>query len=262
MLVNDIVVIAWDGVSAPLQHIGFDAEPQFAIFLFDYSGRQGQPVFPGDKFAHEVLSIKTEFKGKLIESVCQYLMSKSYRYIGLMDDDQAMTISGINQMLELAAQQEADVFHPAVHPDSHYSHARFVQRDGVGMERMDWIEIMSPFLRKEVFEAGLPFYRFNISSYGIDRYVFPFLQRKLGMNRTFLVHDVSIMHLKPVTDGKKKFSNGLDARQEGERTRREVLSLIKNESIPFTKLEMKEIYECHQIRWRKLKYDLKRLLHL
>lgn len=256
----DIVVVAWDGVSTPLQHLGFDAEPQFHLILFDYSGRNDNPVFTEGKFAHEVISFNTEFKGRLIAKVCEELMDRPYRYVGLMDDDQAMTISDVNQLLALAAECDADVFHPSVHPDSHYSHARFVQRDCAGMERVYWIEIMSPYLRKAVFEAGMDFYSNNISSYGIDRYVFPYLQRKLGKNKTYLVHDVAIKHLKPVTDGNKRFSNGLDARQEGERTRKMILKHIKTEKIPFTKDEMKNIYECHQVRWSTMKYNLKRVL--
>ena len=257
---EDIVVVAWDGMSIPLQHISFDAAPQFRLVLFDYSGELPRPAFPDGKSADEVISANTEFKGKLIETACRHLAHKHYRYVGLLDDDQAISVSALNRLLDLADQHGADVFHPSVDPGSHYSHARFVQRAGAGMESIDWIEIMSPFLRKEIFEAGQPFYETNISSYGIDRYVFPYLQRKLNRKKTFLVHDVAIRHLKPVTDGNKIFSNGMDARQEGERTRSAVLEHIKKESISFTRAEMKNIYECHQIRWRKLKYDLKRTL--
>jgi len=259
---RDIVVVAWDGQHTPLVHIDFDETPRFHLLLFDYAGKGGQPNFSAGKRADEVLSISTEFKGKLIEAVCRHVKDLDYRYIGLLDDDQAIAVSGINKLLKLAEEYHADVFHPAIDSKSFYSHAIFLQRPEAGMESVDWIEIMAPFLRKEVFEAGLEFYENNISSYGIDRFVFPYLQRKLGKNNTYLVHDAAIRHLKPVTDGSRRFSNGLDARQEGELTRAAVLSKIKTEGIRFTPHEMRRIYQYRQIRWQKLSYDVKRFFGL
>lgn len=192
--------------------------------------------------------------------VCKYVKSIDYRYIGLLDDDQAISVSSLNRLLEIATENTFDVFQPAVSPDSYYSHAMFLQQQGHAPASVYWIEIMSPFLRKEIFEAGEDFYKTNISSYGVDRYLFPYLQKKLNRCNTALIHDVSVRHLKPVTDGNKQFSNGLDARQEGELIRKKVLDLIKSEQLPFTALELKEIYEVGLMRWQKLKYDLKRLL--
>jgi hypothetical protein len=71
---------------------------------------------------------------------------------------------------------------------------------------------------------------------------------------------VSIRHLKPVTDGNRKFSNGLDARQEGEVLRKKILGLIQSEGLNFRKEALQSIYEVGQIRWQKWKYDIKRSL--
>lgn len=196
----------------------------------------------------------------MIYEACKYLKTIDYTYIGLLDDDQAISVSSLNRLLEIATENAFDVFQPVVSPDSFYSHAMFLQKPGYSSETVFWIEIMSPFLRKEIFEAGEDFYKSNISSYGVDRYLFPYLQKKLNRCNTALIHEVSVRHLKPVTDGNKQFSNELDARQEGELIRKKVLNLIKSEQLPFTALELKEIYEVGLMRWQKLKYDLKRLL--
>jgi hypothetical protein len=119
---------------------------------------------------------------------------------------------------------------------------------------------MAPFLRKALFEAGLPFYQKNISSYGIDLYLFPYLQKKLGLNNTYLIHKVALKHNKPVTDGSKRFSNGLDARQEGELLREQLLNLIQEENIAFSDKELKQIYGVGTIRWDAIKYNIKRKL--
>ena len=228
--------------------------------LFNYSGNGAAPKLSDGKAISDCFSVKTEFKGVLMLEVCKYVKSIDYRYIGLLDDDQAISVSALNRLLEIATENAFDVFQPAVSPDSYYSHAVFLQKPGRTPEAVLWVEIMSPFLRKEIFEAGEDFYKTNISSYGVDRYLFPYLQKKLNHCSTALVHEVSIRHLKPVTDGNKQFSNGLDARQEGDLLRKKILALIQSEGLNFTQEALRSIYEVGQVRWKKWKYDLKRLL--
>ena len=228
--------------------------------LFNYSGNGAQPKLADGKFIADCISVKTEFKGILIFESCKYVKPLYYTYIGLLDDDQAISVSSLNRLLEIATENKFDVFQPAVSADSYYSHAVFLQKPGHSPETVLWVEIMSPFLRKEIFEAGEDFYKTNISSYGVDRYLFPYLQKKLNHCNTALVHEVSIRHLKPVTDGNKQFSNGLDARQEGEVLRKKVLALIQSEGLNFTQEALWSIYEVGQVRWQKWKYDFKRSL--
>lgn len=217
-------------------------------------------MLPAGKSIADCISVKTEFKGVLLLEACKYVKALDYNYIGLLDDDQAIAVSGLNRLLEIAGQQGLDVFQPAVSADSYYSHAMFVQKKKHAPESVHWVEIMSPFLRKEIFESGKDFYKSNISSYGVDRYLFPYLQRKLNLCHTAIIHEVSIKHLKPVTDGNKKFSNGLDARQEGEVLRKKILGLIQSEGLDLSKEVLQLIYEVGQIRWQKWKYDFKRLM--
>ena len=259
-MTDSIIVFSWNGSDQPLAHVVFDEAPAFEILLFNYSGNDQQPVFTNHEIAVECLSIKTAFKGEWIHEVCKHVRGRSYCYIGLMDDDQSISISELNRLLQIAAEIDADVFQPSVKKDSHYSHAQFLQKPGSAPEAVEWIEIMAPFLRKEIFEAGEHYYQQNISSYGIDRYLFPYLQRKLNRNHCFLIHEVAVEHLKPVTEGSKRFANGLDARQEAELLRNTILQQIRKEKIPFTKEELRSIYEVGTLRWQKWKYDLKRWL--
>ena len=257
---QSIIIIAWNGIDEPLKHIAFDAVPEFSIILFNYSGNGAIPEMTDGKFMSECISVKTEFKGVLILEVCKYVKPIDYTYIGLLDDDQGISVSSLNRLLDIATENAFDVFQPAVSPDSYYSHAMFLQKPGHTPEAVHWVEIMSPFLRKQIFELGEDFYESNISSYGVDRYLFPYLQRKLNFCRTAIIHEVNIRHLKPVTDGNKRFSNGLDAREEGELLRKKILGLIQSEGPNFSKEALQEIYEVGQIRWQKWKYDFKRLM--
>jgi hypothetical protein len=254
----DIVVVAWNGNEVPLKHINFDATPVFKLYLFNYAGTVNDPPFLKEKPIDGVFSYKTEFKGELLQRLQEATASLGYRYIGILDDDHEISISAINRLLTVATELEADSFQPSITPDSYYSHRRFLQKKGAPPEPISWVEIMAPFLRKAIFDAAAPFYPKSISSYGIDRYVYPYLQRKMGMDKRFLLHEVSLKHLKPVTPGLKVLSSGLDPLQEYDRLREHILSLIKEENLAFSRKERQEIFELGFPRIFKWRDDLVR----
>jgi len=254
----DILVVAWNGVSEPLRHIQFDAPRNFRLYLFNYTGGDQKPVLPDGKSVDGVFSHKTEFKGQLLHKLCPDVMPLTYRYIGIMDDDHEITVSGINQLIEIAVRENADSFQPSITPNSYYSHRRFVQKPGAPPEQMCWLEIMAPFMRKVIFESAYPFYATNISSYGIDRYVYPYLQRKMGMDRKLLIHAVALRHLRPVTPGSKVLSSGLDSLQECEIIRKEILQRIRKEKLHFTNRELRVIFELWKPRVFKWRDDIVR----
>ena len=84
---KDILVIAWNGKDTPLNYIQFDQAPRFQIWLFNYSGNQATPVLPPEKTIDGVFSYRTEFKGQLLERLCEAVLTFDYLYIGIMDDD-------------------------------------------------------------------------------------------------------------------------------------------------------------------------------
>lgn len=259
---TDIVVVAWNGEDEALRLIDFDTTPHFHVLVFDYSGRLQPPFTITRKRIDEFVSIRTEFKGALIHQVAVLLNDRPFRYIGLLDDDQQIRVSDLNRLLTEAAALNADSFQPSITSDSYHSHPQFLQKPHHPAEPVHWVEIMAPFIRKEILEAGRPFFRDNISSYGLDRYLFPYLQRMMGLDKKYLIHSVGLAHTKPVTDGSKKFSNGLDARQEGEVLRKKVLRAIRKQQVQFSREELKAIYEVGTLRWDAFKYSVKRRLSL
>ena len=240
---TDIVVIAWNGKDEALQYVNFDTTPAFQLYLFNYKGNGNEPILISPKKIDGIFSFPTEFKGQLLERLQAAVANKQYRYIGILDDDHEISISGINRMLEIATTLNADSFQPSLTHDSHYSHRYFLQKTGAPPEQIGWIEIMAPFLRKFIFDAAAPFYKKSISSYGIDRFVYPYIQRKYQLDRRFLIHEVTLRHLKPVTYGLKVLSNGLDAMQENERIRLVTLQHIRKEGVRFSPRELWKIYE-------------------
>ncbi|MFM8710340.1 MAG: hypothetical protein ACKOC7_03600, partial [Sphingomonadales bacterium] len=223
------------------------------LYLFNYNGSDAVPTFASGKSITGCFSYKTEFKGELLLRLQAATAPLSYRYIGILDDDQQISVAAINRLLQVASELKADTFQPSVDPASYYSHRRFLQKQGALPEAVGWIEIMSPFLRKAIFDLAAPFYPQSISSYGIDRCVYPYLQRKHNMDRCFLVHEVAVRHLKPVTSGLKLLSNGLDPLQEYERLRSDILRRIATEGLKFSRWELFRTYEVGMpplFKWR------------
>lgn len=264
-MIKTIVVFAWNGKEEAFKHFQWDARPGFDVLLFNYSGNGAVPVMQEHAYFDQLLNISTEFKGRLMAEVYNHLEEQQqYTYIGFFDDDLEISVSGINRLLQIAAQEKLDAFQPATTPDSFTSHAFTTRLPDTDFVLVDWVEIMCPFYRKAVFDAAAEYYAWNISSYGLDNYAIPFFQKTLGMDRTAVIHSVSVRHLKPVTTGDKIFSNGLSARQEGEIIRSELLRRIKTinreSGHVFPKDFLKRVYEYRTFRYNKWKRDLKRWL--
>jgi hypothetical protein len=185
----------------------------------------------------------------------------SIDYIGFMDDDLAISVAGINQLFEIAYQENLDAFQPATTRESFMSHAFTLQMPNCIWEPTDWVEIMCPFYRKNIFDAAAEFYPTCISSYGIDRYAIPYFQKLLGRDKTAIIHAVPVTHLKPITNGNLSFSNGLSAIEEGELIRKELLRRIKQSNTHlFSQQFLKNVFEYRTFRWEKWRWDLKRLV--
>jgi hypothetical protein len=224
---HPLVTIAWNGVEEPCKLVESDELARFSVLLFNYSGNGAVPPAKEGFSYNLVVNRKTEFKGHLLRELNRYLANHpEYDIIGIMDDDIRIKVSSINRILDLAAENELDVCQPSLTHDSYHSFLFNLHRPGTTYEEVPWVEIMCPFYRRELFDACYPLADENISSYGIDNYVIPFYQQVLNMKRSAVIHAVQATHTKPVTDGDKRFSNGLTAREEGEKLRKKICRLI------------------------------------
>jgi hypothetical protein len=257
-----VVVFAWNGKDKPFQHIQWNADPNFTVCVFNYSGNNAIPELSPNTTIDILLSTFTEFKGSLLNEVYKHFQSdNSLDYIGFMDDDLAISISGINQLFSIAYQENLDAFQPATSAQSFISHAFTMQKPTLVWEPTDWVEIMCPFYKKFIFDSAAEFYPGCISSYGLDRYAIPYFQKLLGCDKTAIIHSVSVTHLKPITNGNRSFSNGLSAIEEGELIRKELLQRIKQSHTHlFSSSFLKNVFEYRTFRWEKWRWDVKRWL--
>ena len=207
-----LVVYAWNGRGRPLELVRQDQFPAFDVLLFDYSGTVSRPTAAG----FPLLSRATECKGEIYREIQRHLAAcpDRYDYVGLIDDDIALAWSDLNRLLAIAAEHRLDAFQPALTPDSHHDHALMLARPGSLLRWRTWVEVMMPFYRVPLFLAGEAYYARSISSYGIDQFVMPALQKLTGMERVAIVDAVALRHTRPITSDGKVFANGLSARQE------------------------------------------------
>lgn len=214
---KSLIVVTWDGKSQPLNHIYFDASPAFDLLVFDYSGMGNHALFNAIAPKY-ILSVATECKGQIIHALYTYIQSidtaSTYQYIGIFDDDQYTTISDINKLLFIANLEQLDVFQPSLSHDSYYDNRQFIHKPGFQLLLADWVEVMSPFYRMDIFDAFAPHCKENISGTGVDLYLVPTIQYLLEKTKTAVVHAVQIKHMRPVRTGARVFSNGKTSVQE------------------------------------------------
>ena len=216
MNTRPLCLVSWDGVSEPLAMIELGGKPQFDWLLFDYSGRQaggsqelrGHPVL--------ILSAQTECKGEIYQALAAHLEQQDLtpEYVALLDDDIITSSCDLNRALHLARCARLDVFSPTLSHDSIYTHRWTLSQPSRLYREVDWVEVMMPFYRGELFRAGTPHYVGNTSSWGIDKYLIPTLQQLLGLRHTALLDTVMASHRRPITSGQKTYRNGRTAGEE------------------------------------------------
>ncbi len=225
---NNLVVITWNGgEEIPYSHVYFDVEKNFDLLLFNNTGKVGEIEKYNVPFEHYITE-KTENKGEIFYHICKYLKSKEldYKYIGVIDDDIIFKISDFNYLLHIATIHDLDVFQPSIAKDSYFSHRRFVQRAGVMLAAIDWVEIMAPFYKQNLLLACEEYFLRTISGQGVDVYLMPVLQILHNQTKTGIVHAVQIKHARPIRSHERIYKNGLNNEQEIELIRQASLSLV------------------------------------
>ncbi|MBC2669364.1 hypothetical protein ACFOON_16365 [Novosphingobium piscinae] len=208
---TDLVVVAWNGTGDPFALIARDAVPAFRLAAFCYTGAPHEAWSGGPVYARA-----TQCKGEAFSALIAALEAEDapLGYVGFIDDDVVLSVSGINAMLADARRHGHASFSASLSADSHLSHRRFVTRPGGGKRAIAWVEVMAPFIRWEMLRRAGPLIAGNTSSYGIDQFVMPMLQRMLDLPTTVIYDDVVMRHTRPITSDGKVFRNGLTADQE------------------------------------------------
>lgn len=260
-----LVLFSTNGVEAALKLVHLDQQPQFDVLLLDYTGQGPAGPLQVGNIGCELLPVATECKGDIYQALARHLADHDElpEYVALIDDDVLISISAINQALHIARCMNLDSFSPALTPDSQFSYRWSLQRGHDMLNWVDWVEVMMPFYRGDLFMAGAPHYQGNTSSFGIDNFLMPTLQMLRNSQRTAVINAVWAAHIRPITSGKKVFKNGLTAGEEMRRMRQHCLSLIETQAPHMLRSEWQRriFHRRHQRTvWQRLAFSLGRPL--
>jgi hypothetical protein len=259
-----LVLVSWHGGQDPLPCLHLDANAQFDWLLFDYTGSQttGERLIGGQRML--VLAEATECKGDIFNALCRWLhdQGRCPEYVGLIDDDVWIGISDINRCLHLARCEGLDVFSPTLMHDSHYTHRWMLGQPDRLFREVDWLEVMMPFYRGDLFLSAREHLAGNVSSWGLDKYLWPTLQQLRGQTRTALIDAVRASHRRPITSGQKTYRTGRTAFDELLEMRTLSLRLLEAKPELRASAWYRRIFEQRHVRtrWQQLLTGLGRPL--
>ncbi|QNI87786.1 hypothetical protein [Synechococcus sp. ROS8604] len=137
-------------------------------------------------------------------------------YMGFIDDDVLLRSSDIQTLLATARIYNLSASQPAVSFSSslckEYGWLR--QRVGSSLHRVPIIEIMAPFLRRDLLDASMPFLQGIRSGYGLDRFAIPLCAAHLNIWRFAAIDCTPLTHVRAFSSLEKRFSNGLLSKEE------------------------------------------------
>lgn len=209
---DDVVVIACE---RGRHCVVVDQPLPCRVILFDWTG-EGFEAGSNPHGFYE-LSVATECKGHLIEEAWRRLEPPSSgHYMGFIDDDVLLRSSDIHTLLAIARIHNLSAAQPAVSFTSslcrEYGWLR--QRAGSSLHRVPIVEIMAPFIRRDLLDLAMPFLTGIRSGYGLDRFALPLCAAELKAWRFAAVDLAPLSHVRTFSSLEKRFANGLLSKEE------------------------------------------------
>ena len=226
--------------------IVFDQPLPCHVVLLDFTG-QGF-VAGCNPHGFEELSIPCEGMGDAMNAVWKHLeMPPEEHYISVLCDDVMLRSSDIYTLLALARLHNLSAVQPSVALNHElcreYGFLR--QRPCVSMHRVPIVEVMAPFIRRDLWELIMPFNRGIGSAYGIDRFAIPLCAAHLNAWRFASVDLCPMTHIRRGRTIEKRYRNGLLSKEE-ELLVRQRLMLAMRQSVE------NEIYDKLEFAARNL----------
>jgi hypothetical protein len=209
---NDLVVIA---TQRGRHCVVFDQPLPCPVVLFDWTGEGLEPG--SNPHGFDVISVATECKGHLMDEAWRRLSPPAEgHYMGFIDDDVLISASAINRLLAVARIHNLSAAQPAVSFGSslcqEYGWLR--QRACTTLHRVPIVEIMAPFIRRDLLDLAMPFLKGVRSGYGLDRFALPLCAAHLNVWRFGAVDLTPLTHVRVFGSLEKRFSNGLLSKEE------------------------------------------------
>jgi hypothetical protein len=185
------------------------------IVLFDWTGEGLEPGT--NPHGWEVISVATECKGQLMQEAWRKLeLPPPGHYMAFLDDDVLISTAAIQLLLAVARIHRLSAAQPAVSFSSSLSreYGWLRQRVGCALHRVPIVEIMAPFIRRDLLDLVMPFGAGICSGYGVDRFALPLCAAHLYDWRFAAVDLTPLTHVRSMGSLKTRFSNGLLSKEE------------------------------------------------
>jgi hypothetical protein len=189
-----------------------DVAPEFEFITYSYDGRAYPDGYlPWRPLQH--VDMRTEFLGESYFRLFG-LLKGSHDVYGFLNGDIVTRVSDLNRVFALGDLFGLDAFQPSLAHESFHSHPFLLNKPGMLVEEIPFVEFMMPFYSDRILHEFSAIGLHTISSWGMDVFIVNAIIRKFGLKRPAVIHAVKALHPKPVESGLKVFSNGLTAQQE------------------------------------------------
>ena len=137
-------------------------------------------------------------------------------YISVICDDVMLTASDVVKLLALARLHQLSAIQPAVALNHELSreYGFLRQRPCVSMHRVPFVEMMAPFMRRDLWDLVLPFNRGKGSGYGLDRFALTTCGAHLNAWRFAAADCAPMTHIRRGRTIQKRYRNGLLSKEE------------------------------------------------
>jgi hypothetical protein len=185
------------------------------VVLLDFTGTGFEPG--SNPHGWQELSVACSGMGQVLDTVWQRLDRPPHGcYLGVLCDDVMLRSSDVVTLLALARLHDLPALQPSVVFNAELSaeYGFLRQRACVSMHRVPMVEVMAPFLRRDLLDLAMPFNAGTVSAYGLDRFVFPLCAAHLGQWRFASVDLTPMTHIRRGRTLRQRHANGLLSKEE------------------------------------------------
>lgn len=117
--------------------------------------------------------IRHEFKGGKWQGIFNFFQENpaylnDYDYFFFPDDDIETTSSNILAFFEQCQEHNLKLAQPALKADSYFSHIITIERSAFSVRRTNFVELMIPYMSRNVLLQCLPFFKDTNYGWGLD----------------------------------------------------------------------------------------------
>jgi hypothetical protein len=189
-----------------------DANPDFELITFSYANKDLNLDLLNGLHPHAHYKFESEFWGESFFRLCNLINGK-YDVVCFFNSDLYVGVSSLNHFFEMVDFYNLDFSQPSLSWNSYISHEHTKHIPGAGVVEASFIEIMMPCLSAAVISEIVNLKLYTISGWGLDCFLFPYIQRKLNLLPPAIIHTCQVCHSKPISSN-IIYSNGLSAYAE------------------------------------------------